>query len=127
MKVILVATVAAITVQPFIVVICIPSLFVLRRLNFLSWQSLGAVGFVAAAMPIATYGWFEYPGYSSVGEWFGKSVTFVIDGRKTFYGWVEYARDIMFFALHGLVGGLVLYFVWCRGMRSNKSTKVTVA
>ena len=111
---------------PFIVTIGIPSLFVLRRFNLLTWQSLGAVGFIVAAIPIAIYGWSEYPGYSSAGGWYGSSVTFVIEGRKTFYGWVQYARDILLFAIHGLVGGLVFYFVWCRAMRSNKSIKATV-
>lgn len=107
---------SAVISAPFVVVIGIPSLFLLRGFNLLSWQSLGAFGFIVAAMPIAIYGWSEYPGYSSAGDWYGTSVTFVIAGRKTYYGWINYAWDIMLFALHGLVGGLVFYFVWSRVM-----------
>ena len=117
---------SALISAPFVAAIGIPSLFVLRRFDCLSWQSLGAVGFIFSAIPIAIYGWSEYPGYSSAGDWYGTSVIFVVEGRKTFYGWVQYARDILLFAIHGLVGGLVFYFVWCRAMRSDKSIKVTV-
>lgn len=116
---------AALFSVPFVVVIGIPSVLLLRYFNRLSWLSLGAVGFIFAALPIAIYGWSEYPGYSSGGNWYGKPVGFVVDGQKTFYGWLSYAQNILFFALHGLAGALMFFFVCRRGLGPNKSLQPT--
>ena len=114
---------AALFAAPFIVVVGIPSLLLLRHFNHLSWLSLGCVGFIVAALPVAIYGWSEYSGSSSGGNWYGTPVDFVIDGQKTFYGWLSYAQSILFFALHGLAGGLVFFFVWRCSLGPNNSFK----
>ena len=105
---------AALFAVPFVVVVGIPASLLLRHFKCLSWWSLGAVGFVVASLPIAIYGWSEYAGYSSGGNWYGTPVEFVVKGQKTFYGWLSYAQDVLFFGLHGLAGALAFYFVWRR-------------
>lgn len=114
---------AALLAAPFVIVVGIPSLFLLRHFNRLSWLSLGSIGFVAAALPVAIYGWSDYPGYSSGGNWYGTYVDFVVDGQKTLYGWLSYAQSILFFGLHGLAGGLAFFFVWRRGLGPNRSVR----
>jgi hypothetical protein len=114
---------AALFSAPFVVAIGIPSLLLLRHFNRLSWLSLGSIGFIAAAIPFAIYGWSDYSGYSSGGNWYGTPVDFVINGQKTLYGWLNYAQSILFFGLHGLAGALVFFFVWRRGLGPNNSFK----
>ena len=118
---------AAIIAIPFIVLIGIPSFLILRRLHRLSWLSLAATGIFGAALPLAIFGWpaNRYSGYSSGGNWHGRSVEFFVNGVPTIYGWLGYAQGIMQFALHGLVGALVFYFVWRRVNDPNNSFKPT--
>jgi hypothetical protein len=110
---------SALIAVPFVVIVGIPSLIILRHFNRLSWRSLGAVGFIAAALPIAIYSWSDYPGYSSGGNWYGAPADFVINGRKTPFGWLQYAQGILEFGLHGLIGALVFYLVWHRWSGPN--------
>ena len=114
---------SALFAAPFVVVIGIPSLLLLRHFNRLSWLSLSSVGFIAAATPIAIYGWSEYPGSSSAGNWYGTPIDFVIDGQKTFFGWLSYAQGVLLFGLHGLAGALAFYFAWRRSLGPNNSFK----
>lgn len=116
---------SALFAMPFVVVFGIPSLLILRRFNRLSWLSLGSIGLIAAALPVAIYGWSDYPGFSSGGSWYGTPVNFVIDGQKTLYGWLSYAQSILFFGLHGLTGGIVFFSVWHRSQGPNNSFKAT--
>lgn len=46
---------------------------------------------------------------------------FVVNGQKTFYGWLNYAQSIVIYGLHGFVGALVFYFVWRRALGPNSS------
>jgi hypothetical protein len=114
---------AALFSAPFVVAIGIPSLFLLRHFNRLSWRSLGSIGFIAAALPVAISGWSEYPGLSSGGNWYGTPVDFVVDGQKTLYGWLSYAQSILLFGLHGSAGALVFLFVWRLRLGPNNSFK----
>ena len=116
---------AALFAAPFVVVIGIPALLLLRRVNRLSWLSLGIVGFIVAALPFAFSGWSDSVGYSSGGNWYGTPVDFVVNGQKTIYGWLSYFQSIIFFGLHGLAGALAFYFTWRRSLGPNYAIKVT--
>jgi len=116
---------AALFALPFVVLVGIPAALLLRHIKCLSWWSLGAVGFFVAALPVAIFGWSEYPGYSSGGNWYGTPVEFVVNGQKTFYGWLEYAQGVLFFGLHGLAGALAFYFIWRRTFGSGNFTELT--
>ena len=87
---------SALLASPFVVVVGIPAFLLLRYLRHLSWWSLGTIGLVAASCPVAVFGLFEYAGYSSGGNWYGTPVEFVINGQKTFYGWLSYAQSVVF-------------------------------
>ena len=112
-------TLAAVFAAPFVVVVGIPSLLLLRHFNLLSWVKLGAVGFAAAAIPFAALGWSDSPGSSSGGNWYGHPVEFVVNGQRSIYGWLSYAQSIVFYGLHGFVGALVFFFVWYRWSGPN--------
>ena len=110
---------AAVLAVPFVVVVGVPSLLLLRHFKYLSWWSLGTIGLVVAALPVAVYGWSEYAGFSSGGNWYGTPVDFVVNGQKTLYGWLSYAQSVVFFGLHGFAGALAFFFVWRRALGSN--------
>lgn len=114
----------ALVATPFVICIGVPSLFILQYFKKLSLLSFGLIGFIASALPIAILGWSEYSGYSSGGNWYGTHVDFVINGQKTFYGWLNYAQSVLFFGLHGLAGGLIFFFVWRYYLGPNKLLKV---
>ena len=114
---------AALFAAPFVVVLGIPAHLTLRHFNRLSWWSLGAFGFLVAALPVAIYGYSDYSGYSSGGNWYGTSVDFVINGQKTFYGWLSYVQDVVFLGLHGFAGALAFFFVCRRSSIPNSSFK----
>ena len=116
---------AAVFAVPFVVALGIPAHLLLRRFNRLSWRSLGTFGFIVAALPVAIFGFSDYSGYSSGGNWYGTPVEFVVNGQKTFYGWLSYAQGVLFFGLHGLAGALVFHFVWRRTLGPNISLKRT--
>lgn len=105
---------AALFAVPFVVVLGIPAHRVLRRCNCLTWWSLGSLGILMATLPAAISGFPEYPGFSLSGNWYGSPVVFVVNGEKTFYGWLSYAQDVLFFGLQGLAGALAFFFVWRR-------------
>jgi len=115
---------AAVLATPVIIVVGIPSLLLLRHFKYLSWWSLGTIGLVVAALPVAVYGWSEYAGFSSAGNWYGTPVDFVINGQKTFYGWLNYAQSVVCFGLHGFAGALAFFFVWRRASGPNHSFEV---
>jgi hypothetical protein len=75
---------SALLASPFVVVVGIPAFLLLRYFRHLSWWSLGTIGLVVAACPVAVFGLFEYAGYSSGGNWYGTPVEFVINGQKNF-------------------------------------------
>jgi hypothetical protein len=114
---------AALFAVPFVVVLGIPAHLLLQRFNRLSWRSLGTFGFLVAALPVAIYGFSDYSGYSSGGNWYGTSVEFVVNGQKTFYGWLSYAQSVLFLGLHGLAGALAFFVVWRRSLGPNSSFK----
>lgn len=103
---------AALISAPFVIVVGIPALLLLRHFKRLSWWSLGMIGLIVAALPVAVYGWPEYAGSSIGGNWYGTPVEFVVNGQKTLYGWLNYAQSVVFFGLHGFAGALAFFFVW---------------
>ena len=112
---------AALISVPFVIVVGIPALLLLRHFKWLSWWSLGMVGLVVAALPVAVYGWSEYAGFSSTGNWYGTPVEFVVNGNKTFYGWLNYAQSVVFFGFHGFVGALAFFFVLRRASSRHQA------
>lgn len=114
---------AAVIATPFVFVVGVPAFLLLRRFKCLSWWSLGTIGLIVAALPVAVYGWSEYAGFSSAGNWYGTPVDFVVNGQKTFFGWLDYAQSVVFFGLHGFTGALVFFFVWRRSSGSDSLSK----
>ncbi|MFZ6749353.1 hypothetical protein [Undibacterium sp. Ren11W] len=114
---------ASVIATPFVILVGIPSLLILRRLNRLSSFIFAVIGFVVSSAAVALLGWpgFTYSGYSSGGNWHGRYVHFVVDGVTTTYGWLNYIEGVLMFGLHGLVGAIVLHFVWRCSIEGNNS------
>lgn len=98
----------------------IPAFLILFRLRREGWISLGSVGLVLGALPVAYFWPSRLQGYSSGHTWHGKYVDVYINGRPTMYAWITYGENVLFFGLHGLVGALVFYAVWRRLINSGK-------
>jgi hypothetical protein len=114
---------AALFAVPFVLLIGVPAALLLAHYSKLRWWLLALIGFIAAALPIAVSGPGAGPGFSSGGNWHGKLVKFVVDGKPTLYGWLNHIESTVYFGLHGLVGATVFYLVWRRSMGPNNSFK----
>jgi hypothetical protein len=118
-----VSILAAVVAVPFVLIVGVPATLLLLRYNKLRWWPLALIGFVAAALPIALLGLQSSPGYSSGGNWHGKAVEYVINGKLTFYGWLSYFESLVGYGTQGLVGASAFYIVWRRSMGPNNSFK----
>ncbi|GAB2524880.1 hypothetical protein GCM10027188_29790 [Lysobacter humi (ex Lee et al. 2017)] len=103
----------------------IPIFLMLRRLNRLSWVWLGVAGVLLGGLPAALSWPRPLEGYSAGHNWHGKYVETYVNGTPTLYAWLGYWEGVAYFSLHGLVGALVFYAVWRRGVRPNNSSKPT--
>lgn len=101
----------------------IPTYLMLRKIGRASWTSLGIVGALLGALPVAVYWPSNLEGYSSGHNWHGKYVDTYINGVPTTYAWLNYGEDIFFFGIHGLIGALTFHAT-CRALdRYAKSFK----
>jgi hypothetical protein len=101
----------------------IPAFVLLHKYQQDSWVSLGILGFLLAALPVAVLSWpRRMEGYSAGRNWHGQYVKMYVDGTPTDFAWLAYVEDIAFFGLHGLIGALVFYVVWRKLGGSHSST-----
>ncbi|GAB6197438.1 hypothetical protein PAGU2595_027680 [Lysobacter xanthus] len=103
----------------------VPLFFVLRRFSRVSWLSLGIAGVLLGGLPAALSWPRPLEGLSAGQNWHGKYVETYVNGAPTRYAWLGYWEGVAYFSLHGLVGALVFYAVWRRGLRPNNSSKPT--
>ena len=108
---------------PFIVVLGIPSALLLQRSGRLKWWPLALIGTVAGMIFVAWSGPGSDSGFSSGGNWYGKHVDFVVNGKPTLYGWLSYLQSVVAFGLHGLAGATAFYFSWVHSLGPNNSFK----
>ena len=121
----LVCFMSVVLALPFVMAIGIPLALLLQKTGQIGWVPMALAGTFAGA---AFAGWNlpgGDPGYSSGGNWYGKSVDFIVEGQPTLYGWLNYIQSVVAFGLHGLAGASAFYLVWVRGMGSNNSSKPT--
>jgi len=116
---------AMIFAAPFALFLGIPLALLLQRIDRFKWWPLALVGAVAGAVFVGYSGPGSDPGASYGGNWYGKYVDFVIDGKPTLYGWLQYAQSVLAFALHGFIGASAFYLAWVRQMGPNQSFKRT--
>ena len=114
---------AAVFAIPFVVVVGIPAALLLSRDGRLRWAPLALVGTLAAILPLLAIIPGGSTGYSSGGNWHGKAVDYVVNGKPTLYGWLSYFESLVYFGLHGFIGASAFYAVWRRSMGPNNSFK----
>ena len=110
---------------PFVLAIGVPLALLLQKSGRMGWAPVALAGALAGA---AFAGWNlpgGDPGYSSGGNWYGKAVDFIVEGKPTLYGWLNYVQSVVAFGLHGLAGASAFYLVWVRSMGPNNSSKPT--
>jgi hypothetical protein len=104
----------------------IPTFFLLSKFQSTGWTSLAIAGFLLGALPVAALSWpRNLEGYSSSQNWHGKFIAAYINGVPTKYAWLTYGENMVFFGLHGLVGALIFYAVWRRQDRLDRLIKQT--
>ena len=114
---------AAVFAIPFVLIVGVPATLLLLRYGKLRWWRLALVGVLAATLPIATFGLSTSPVYSSSGDWNGQFVDYVVNGERTFYGWLSYFESLVYFAVHGFIGASVFYALLRNSMSPNNSFK----
>jgi hypothetical protein len=92
-----------------ILLLGIPCYCLLRALGRVSWTSLVIAGALLGMLPVLFLWPRPVPGFSSVHNWHGRSVTTYADGIPTSYAWMQYWENVLYFGLHGLAGALVFY------------------
>ena len=117
----LMCLIAVLYAVPFVIFLGVPLTLLLHRIGRLKWWPLALVGATAGAVFIGWNGPGGGAGFSSGGNWYGKYVDFIVDGKPTFYGWLSYLQSVASFALHGLAGATAYYLVWVRRMGPNNS------
>ena len=96
-----------------VLVLGVPTFFLLRRLRLAGVVSLAISGFVLGAMTAAVPGWPRYlEGFSAGENWHGRFVNTYVNGVPTKYAWLTYAESVFYFGVHGFVGALTFYLVW---------------
>lgn len=92
----------------FVLLLGIPTYFILRRLNLVSWWSTLGSGFALAAVPMAIFTWplryLELKTNASV-----NGVVTMIDGTPTMAGWAQFIEGVTFLGVCGLVGALAFW------------------
>jgi hypothetical protein len=108
-----------------VLILGVPVFLLLRRYQRVGWRSLALAGALLGGS-LAVFSWpREIEGYSAGHSWHGRHVDTYIDGIPTTYAWLTYGENVLFFALHGLIGALVFYAVWRRQEGPNNSLKRT--
>lgn len=106
-----VALIAAVVV----IVIGLPLFLVLSHNNLASARNVAVAGLVVACLGSSIFIWpARGSGWSYSATTFFGYRDLVIDGIPTIWGWINYAKDVATFGLHGLVGALVFVYVWRR-------------
>ena len=94
----------------------IPTFLMLRKFAYLNWTSLSIAGLLLGMLPAALSWPRTLEGYPSGQNWHGTYVDTYVNGVPTTYAWLTYAEGVLLFGVHGLVGALVFYAVWQRGL-----------
>jgi hypothetical protein len=95
-------------------VLGVPAFMLLRKYKREGWLSLAVSGFLLGALPLVVSWPRNLEGYSSGYNWHGKYHDFYVNGAPTSYAWLNYAENVMYYGIHGLIGALVFYAVWRR-------------
>lgn len=92
----------------------IPAFMLLRKFRRDSWGWVCATGALIAALPVALFWPRRMDGFSAGNNWHGTYVDTYVNGVPTVYAWLQHGEQILWFAIHGLIGALVFYAAWRR-------------
>jgi len=97
----------------------LPAVWLLYRLQRLRWWTLLSTGYIVACIPMAIWSWpLDPPGMKSSYSYGNGSETIVakIDGVPTLAGWVDYAQSVASVGLFGAIAALAFWWVIRRDM-----------
>jgi hypothetical protein len=97
-----------------VLVLGLPSFFLLRKFHRDSWASLAIAGFLAGALPIILC-WVFFMSTECTPH-----LAFGAAARGTVCDWATYIPIAAYFGFHGLIAALAFYAVW-RMTRPNNS------
>ena len=94
----------------FVLILGLPTYFLLRYFKVVRWWSTLAAGFILGAAPMAVFTWpLKYPELKTSSSVNG--VQTMIDGVPTMAGWVQFIEGVCFFGGCGLVAALAFWLV----------------
>lgn len=105
-----ISIIVMVVATPFVLFVGIPSALWLRRIGHLRFLTITAIGVFLAALPIAIW---RLPvgnsGFSLGGNFYGHIEPFIVEGKPTIWGLLDYAQAVFLFGLHGFVGASVFH------------------
>ena len=105
-----VAGVAAIIV----VFIGAPIFFFLVKRKIASTRNIAVIGFFVPIIILVLFSLIFSlgDGFSSGANYYGTYRDMVIDGERTFWGWLSFGEGLLKFGVHGFVGAVVFKKMW---------------
>lgn len=94
----------------YVVILGLPTYFVMRRLNAIRWWSTIIAGSVLGAVPMAILSWpLQYSGTGASAIIDG--VETLVNGVPTTAGWLQYLLSLAYFGGFGAVSALAFWLV----------------
>jgi len=99
-----------------ILVTGLPIYFLLKRYNLNTTLNVALVGVVipVTILCIITFSSALYEGYSAGENYYGTYRSTVINGERTFWGWVKVFESMLTYGIHGLLGAVIFHKVYLR-------------
>ncbi|WP_462157879.1 hypothetical protein [Pseudoalteromonas sp. GB56] len=92
----------------YVVFLGLPAYFLLKHINRVTWCSIGASGFLIAAMPVAIFLWpYGSPGSSASSN----GTNTMINGVPTLAGWFDYLEAVLFFGVFGMASASIFWLL----------------
>ena len=105
-----------------ILVIGLPIYFFLKYYSLNTALNVALVGFLIPViiLSIITFSTASYEGFSAGENYYGTYRSIVIDGKRTFWGWVKVFEAMLTYGIHGFLGAIIFHKIYLRGKMPNK-------
>jgi hypothetical protein len=126
-KILLITFIYGLLISGFhVIVLGLPIVWVLNKLDKLKAWTLVISGFVAGCLPMSIWTWpIDYSYKSGYSYWNGKETVIAkANGVPTLIGWVDYLQGVAFMGVFGIIAAVSFWWAWKRNS-TNKSFKPT--
>ena len=103
-----------------ILVVGLPIYFILKHYSLNTTLNVALVGFLIPViiLSIITFSSALYESYSAGENYYGTYRSTVIDGNRTFWGWVKVFEAMLTYGIHGFLGAIIFHKIYLRGQNA---------